>query len=50
MWALLDLRDHRGHQALVMMDVQVLQDHLDLQDLQAHFLEYTGPITVSLKI
>lgn len=50
LWVLLDPRGHQGLQGLVMMGVQVLQDHLDLQDPSLlHFpeLEHTGPINVS---
>lgn len=50
LWVLLDPRGHQGLQGLVTMGVQVLQDHLDLQDPNLpHFpeLEHTGPINVS---
>lgn len=53
LWVLLDPRGHQGLQGLVTMGVQVLQDHLDLQDPNLpHFpeLEHTGPINLSVSL
>lgn len=41
----LDHLDQQGHQELVMMVVQVLQDHLDPQ---GPFQDHIGPIIVSV--